>query len=257
MSKEASPPRPANTPRTTAEPLSSTLTAAAWNRRQKPRRLHGPAQWPRWLRSIPDAERSGALSHLFTALFFAIPGAALAFAGSLRASAALSLAVLLFVAVHAALHVLSALHHARRGIASPLLRSVDRHLPCLMVAGTLIPLAAHAGGHVPMILLALAWLASGVLVASSMHGVPAHPTWRGVLRTASAALLLLAAVLLSLPVAGPLLAWLLAGALCCAASLGLQWHPRHRLAAMLRHGLLPLGSLCHFIAVALIAVPAA
>lgn len=256
MSQGVPPPRPAHTARSTPARPAHGLTGAAWNRRPVGRGVLGLAHWPRWLRAIPDDERGAALLHVFAALFFALPGSLLALSGSQRASLPLSSAVLLFVAVHAGLHALCALHHGRHGAAQPLLAALDRHLPCLLLVGLLIPLAAHAGGYSAFGLLALGWLAAIAVLLSSARAWPRYPPARRALQSAATGIVLVCTTLLCLPLPGQPLAWLLGSglALALAAVVALRRHRRSR--DGLRHALLVLGSLLQFIVVALITVPA-
>ncbi|WMJ68712.1 hypothetical protein [Stenotrophomonas sp. 24(2023)] len=256
MSHGAPPPPPAHPDRPTPSPPPPTLTGAAWNHRHAQRPLPGLAHWPGWLRSMPEGTRGQGLIHLFGALFFALPGSLLAFSGSGHAPPPLSLAVLLFVAVHALLHGLCALQHTRPTPPRPLLAALERHLPWLLVASLALPLAAYAGGHGAAGLLVVGCTTTLLIPGSAWRGQPRYPPARRGLQAAAAAVVLVCTTLLCLPLPLQPLAWVWAGGLAYVLGLALQLHPLHRAGRLLWSCLMVLGSLLHFIAVALITIPA-
>lgn len=191
-------PPPSSSTRTVPPRNSPGLTAAAWNRHPRTGRALGMEHWPHWLRAVPETERAGVLMRLFGALFLLLPGIALAASTYRHASAVAAAAVLLFVAVHAALHGLAAWRAATSRPMPPLLCVLDGH-------------------------------ATGIMIASAL-------------------LISIGAGMTKLPV--PAFFWLLAGAVSQLLAARLAGH-------RLRNALLVLGSALQFIAVALLALPAA
>lgn len=152
-------PPPSSSTRTVPTRNSPGLTAAAWNRRPRNGRAPGLQHWPRWLRSVPDTERAGVLMRLFGALFLLLPGIALAASTYRHASTAAAVAVLLFVAVHAALHGLAAWRAATSRPTPPLLRALDGHAAGIMIASAL--LIAIGAGMAKLPAPTLFWLVAG------------------------------------------------------------------------------------------------
>ncbi|MBA0395544.1 hypothetical protein D7U98_09005 [Stenotrophomonas maltophilia] len=98
---------------------------------------------------------------LFGALFPLLPGIALVASTYRHASAAAAAAVLLFVAVHAALHGLAAWRAATSRPMSPLLRALDGHAAGTMIASAL--LIAIGAGMTKLPVPAFFWLLAGAV----------------------------------------------------------------------------------------------
>ena len=98
---------------------------------------------------------------LFGALFLLLPGIALVASTYRHASAAAAAAVLLFVAVHAALHGLAAWRAATSRPMSPLLRALDGHAAGTMIASAL--LIAIGAGMTKLPVPTFFWLLAGVV----------------------------------------------------------------------------------------------
>lgn len=159
-------PPPSSSTRTVPPRNSPALTAAAWNRRPRTGRAPGLQHWPRWLRTVPDIERPGVLMRLFGAFFLLLPGVALADSTYRHASTAAAAAVLLFVAVHAALHGLAAWRAATSRPTPPLLRVLDGHAAGIMIASAL--LIAIGAGMTNLSAPTFFWLVAGA--ASQLCG---------------------------------------------------------------------------------------
>lgn len=98
---------------------------------------------------------------LFGALFLLLPGIALVASTYRHASAAAAAAVLLFVAVHAALHGLAAWRAAASRPMPPLLRALDDHAAGIMIASAL--LIAIGAGMTKLPVPTFFWLLAGVV----------------------------------------------------------------------------------------------
>ncbi|PJL04630.1 MULTISPECIES: hypothetical protein [Stenotrophomonas] len=98
---------------------------------------------------------------LFGALFLLLPGIALVASTYRHASAAAAAAVLLFVAVHAALHGLAAWRAATSRPMSPLLRALDDHAAGTMIASAL--LIAIGAGMTKLPVPTFFWLLAGAV----------------------------------------------------------------------------------------------
>ncbi len=105
--------------------------------------MRGLEHWPHWLRMISERERAGVLIRLFAALFLLLPGVALV-ASAYRHAHATAAAVVVFVAVHAALHMLAVWRGAAsRPVPAPL-RTLETHAAAVMFAATLMIIALSA-----------------------------------------------------------------------------------------------------------------
>ncbi|KAF1016256.1 MAG: hypothetical protein GAK31_01745 [Stenotrophomonas maltophilia] len=236
-------------------PGAPTLTGAAWSRRRSSALRPGLPHCPRWLRTTPHGQRADVLLHLFATLFFALPGAALAWATCQHGTRLLAAAVLLFVLAQALLHALCVGQPAQRATPHPLLLALAGHLPWLLLASVLLPLAAHQRTLAAAVLAALGLLAAVLMPVSAWRAVPRRlPTRRG-LQAAAAGLLLCVVIALCAPLPLAVVAWQAAALLALAASLALQLRPLQTGRTLLRHVLVVLGSLLQFIAIALLVAP--
>lgn len=92
---------------------------------------------------IAEPERAGMLMRLFAALFLLLPGIALV-ASTYRRLHPMASVVLLFVAVHAVLHLLAIWRAAATRPTAPLLRVLDAHAAMVMLAATVLIVAISA-----------------------------------------------------------------------------------------------------------------
>jgi len=174
---------------------SPALTAAAWNRRPRTGRAPGLQHWPRWLRTVPDIERAGVLMRLFGALFLLLPGLALVASTYRHASTAMATAVLLFVAVHAALHGLAAWRAATPHPTPPLLRVLDGHAAGIMIASAL--LITIGAGMAKLQASTFLWLLAGAAIQLCTARIAGHRL-RNALLVLGSALQFIAVALLAL-----------------------------------------------------------
>jgi hypothetical protein len=138
------------------------------------------------------------LLRLFGALFLLLPGIALVASTYRHTSAAATAAVLLFVAVHAALHGLAAWRAATSRPTPPLLRVLDSHAAGAMIASAL-PIAIGAG-MTKLPVATFFWLLAGA--ASQLCGARlASHRLRNALLVLGSGLQFIAAALLALPAA--------------------------------------------------------
>lgn len=188
-------PPPSPSARTVPPRNSPGLTAAAWNRRPHNVRAPGLQHWPLWLRTVPDIERTGVLMRLFGALFLLLPGIALVASAYRHASTAVATAVLLFVAVHAALHGLAAWRAATPHPTPPLLRALDGHAAGIMIASAL--LIAIGAGMAKLHASTFPWLLASAAIQLCAARIAGHRL-RNALLVLGSALQFIAVTLLAL-----------------------------------------------------------
>lgn len=158
-----------STTRTPPPGCTSSLTAAAWNHRARTWRRRGGKHWPRWLRIPAEPERVDALIRLAGALFLLLPGMALV-AATFRQAPGTAAAIVLFVTLHAGLHMLAVWREAASRPVPSILRALDARAAGMMLAVTLPVFAIGATGQRPVI--TSAWLLAGAICQlCSLHRV--------------------------------------------------------------------------------------
>lgn len=151
---------PSSSTRTPPPGCASSLTAAAWNHRTRTWHRRGGKHWPHWLRTPAEPERVDALIRLAGALFLLLPGMALV-AATFRQALGTAAAIVLFVTLHAGLHMLAVWREAAWRPIPSMLRALHAHAAGMMLAVTLPGIVLGATGPRP--LSTSAWLLAGAI----------------------------------------------------------------------------------------------
>ncbi|WP_295557520.1 hypothetical protein [uncultured Stenotrophomonas sp.] len=117
---------------------------------------------------IPERERADVLIRLFPALFLLVPGMALV-ASAYRHAHATVIAVVVFVVVHAALHMLAVWRGAALRPVPQFLRTLHAYAAAVMFATTLLIIAISAAAATLSVSACAVLLAGAMCQLSSLH----------------------------------------------------------------------------------------
>ena len=199
-------------------------------------------------------ERFNSISHLVGAGLALVGGSALVTLAATRGDAREIASVSVYGATLFLLYLCSTLYHAFRGTAKRVFRKLDHSAIYLLIAGTWTPFAAlGVGGETGAMLLGVVWGLAVLGIVVDVLPIPGPRILPVVICLAMGWLVLLALDVVVAALSPASFAWLLAGGIVYTAGVIFYvadhwWRWCHEIWHLFVLG----GSVCHFVAIALI-----